>query len=92
MRYATNLFGNKYMLILDYVGVFQQRTHGSELLTELVNHSTTSSAIPQLKLLVLIREWYIPENKPARLVSAVRNRVETFGGELIFRQPTNSLK
>ena len=33
MRYATNLFGNKYMLILDHVGVFQQTTHGSELLT-----------------------------------------------------------
>lgn len=64
MRYATNLFGNKYMLILDYVGVFQQTTHGSELLTELVNHSTTSSAIPQLKLLVLFENDTLPKTNP----------------------------
>ena len=64
MRYATNLFEIKYMLILDYVGVFQQTTRGSELLTELVNHSTTSSAIPQLKLLVLFENDTLPKTNP----------------------------
>ena len=50
--------------MLDHVRVFQQTTHGSELLTELVNHSTTSSAIPQLKLLVLFENDTLPKTNP----------------------------
>ena len=50
--------------MLDHVRIFQQTTHGSELLTELVNHSTTSSAIPQLKLLVLFENDTLPKTNP----------------------------